>query len=325
MRAPSPAISHKILPAAVGAVLLLTLLGCTSVDVESRPGPSGETRIHISVYPTQHDLEERRSGPYGVLTELEQWTDGEWRQIKVSMLPVWGMENAAPGKYRVRAERRVSEAGHIEKLKGRTVKEFKVTAGRDSEVRVILEGRPPTGLIVTGVLVGAAVIWALTDKGHHLPDLPPLPPFTPGVHSAVAMDVFINFGALGPPVDGYRRAEAPRLIANFPLHKDPHAAPDTHIFLNFSEPVKSDWDDEVLQVLGDTSGRMPGRLVFHPGGDMVEFIPDGPFRPGEHVTVTLDGAGVEGRWNNGMEGKVSFEFRVHGDASAEADRASDPD
>ena len=229
------------------------------------------------------------------------------------MLPVWGVENPAPGKYRIRAERRVSEAGHIEKLKGTTVKEFKVAAGRENEVRVILEGRPPTGLIVTGVLVGAAVIWALTDKGHHLPEIPVLPPFTPGVHGAVAMDVFINFGALGPPYGDERRTEAPRLIANFPLHKDPHASPDTHIFLNFSEPVKSDWDNEVLQVLGDQSGRMHGRLVFQPGGDMVEFIPDKPFKSGEHVTVTLDGAGVEGRWNNGMEGKVSFEFEVRGD------------
>jgi len=313
MRAPSPVIFLKVPIAAACAVLLLMLLGCTSVEVESRPSPSGESRIRISVFPTEHDLQEKQPGPYGVLTELEQWTDGQWRQIKVSMLPVWGVENPPSGKYRVRAERRVSEAGHIEKLKGTTVKEFRVAEGKVADVRVILEGRPPTGLLVTGALVGAAVIWALTDKGHHLPEIPILPPFTPGLHGGVGLDVFIDFGALGSPYVERRQSAPPRLIANFPLHKDPHAAPDTHIFLNFSEPVKSDWDDEVLQVLGDQSGRVHGRLVFQPGGDMVEFIPDQPFKPGEHVTVTLDGAGVEDRWKNGMDGKTSFEFRVRGD------------
>jgi hypothetical protein len=312
MRAPSQGIFRKASRRAVAALLLLAFSACSTVRVETRPA-TGKARIAIAVYPSDQERKAGRPGPYGVLSELYFWEQGSWKRVKVSMLPSWGVEDPPPGKYMVKVEKRISEAGHIEDIKGKKSETFTLKGGQDARVDVLIKGKPPVGLIVVGVLVSAAIIWAIVEAlsggGSDLP-LPPL-----DLPAPVVVDMANVFFHIALEMDAGRSSgrgdsESPRLIANFPLLNDPHADPATHIFLNFSQPVKNDWDDEVLQVVGDQSGLVKGRLEFHPGGDMVEFIPNDRFQPGEHVTVTLDGVGVEDRWGNGMEGKVSFTFDI---------------
>ncbi len=306
MRAPWRAIIRK----AVAAAMALLVSGCVSISVDRRD--AGEGNIRIAVYPEARDAKEDRPGPYGVLSELYFQEGKAWRKVKVSLLPEWGIADAPPGRYRVVVERRIGEEGHIEPLKGAKKKEFTLKEGQNAGVRILLKGKPPTAAIVVGALVGVAIIWALVEafSGGHadLPDilLPPLPALDIGA------DIFFHASWYSSTVGGMggRDASAPRLVANFPLHHDPRVDPATHLFLNFSEPVRPDWDGETLQAIGSGSGRVDGRFVHHPGGDMVEFVPAAPFVSGETVTVTLDGDRVEDLAGNAMGDKVSFSFSV---------------
>jgi hypothetical protein len=268
--------------------------------------------VHIAVYPDAKAAKAGKSGPYGVLSELYVLQGKEWRKVKVSLLPEWGVAQAPPGRYRVVVERRIGEQGHIEPLRGARTKEFTLEEGQAADVKVLLKARPPAAVLVVGVLIGVAVIWMLVEalSGGDL-DLPSLPAPPPEMLDAAA-DIFLygawfNASTADPrDLDG----AAPRLVANFPLHKDPRSDPATHLFLNFSEPVRPDWPDATFQVIGSESGRVKGRIVYHPGGDMVEFEPAEPFVSGEMVIATLDGDRIEDLAGNAMTDKVSWAFSV---------------
>lgn len=295
---------------AVALVLSVLMSGCVSVSVQRREEAPGG--IRIAVYPDAKGARAGRPGPYGVLSELFVREGKAWRKVKVSLLPEWGVADPPPGRYRVVVERRINEQGHIEALRGAKVKEFNLREGEGADVRVLLKAKPPTAAIVVGALVGVAIIWvlveALSGNGGDLPDLPLPPPEA----LDIAADIFLHaaWSASLSAEMGWSDTTAPRLIANFPLHRDPRSDPATHLFLNFSEPVKSDWDDETLQVIGSESGRVEGRFIHHAGGDMVEFAPAAPFQPGETVTVTLDGDRVEDLAGNEMGDQVSYSFSV---------------
>ena len=295
----------------VASFLALLLSGCVSVSVDRRKAET-PANIRIAVYPDAKEAKAGRPGPYGVLSELYVRDGQAWRKVKVSLAPEWGIAGPPAGRYRVVVERRINEQGHIVALRGAKAREFTLAEGESAAVTVLLKAKPPTAAIVVGALVGVAIVWAIVEalSGADL-DLPPIvvPPL-PAVD--VAADIFIRaawFQAAAGDA-GWRDGTAPRLIANFPLHHDPRSDPATHLFLNFSEAVKSDWDDETLSVIGSGTGRVAGRFVHHPGGDMVEFVPDEPLQSGETVTVTLDGDRVEDLAGNAMEDKASYSFRV---------------
>jgi hypothetical protein len=287
--------------------------GCVSVSVDRRRA-EGEDRgsVRIAVFPDAKAGKEGKPGPYGVLSELYVLQGKEWRKVKVSLLPEWGVAQAPPGCYRVVVERRIGEQGHIEPLQGSRTKEFTLEEGQAADVKVLLKAQPATAVIVVGVLIGVAIIWMLVEafSGGDV-DLPSLPAPPPEMLD-VAADIFL-YGAWFDASTADPRdldGAAPRLVANFPLHKDPRSDPATHLFLNFSEPVRPDWDDATFQVIGSESGRVRGRFVYHPGGDMVEFEPAEPFVSGETVTATLDGDRVEDLVGNEMTDKVSYSFSV---------------
>jgi len=311
MRAPSRGIIRNGFRRLVAAVLAVLVSGCVSVSVDRRKDEQGGG-IRVAVYPEAKAAKAGRPGPYGVLSELYVKQGKDWRKVKVSLLPEWGVAAPPAGRYRVVVERRINEQGHIEALKGTKVKEFTLKEGEIAGVKVLLKAKPPTAAIVVGVLVGVAVIWALVEAFSggdvSLPDLPLPPPET----IEVAADIFFHAAWMeAASADmGWTDSTAPRLIANFPLHRDPRSDPGTHLFLNFSEAVEPDWDDLTLQVIGSESGRVAGKFIYHPGGDMVEFVPTEPFEHGETVTATLDGDRVEDLSGNEMTDKVSYSFSV---------------
>lgn len=311
MRGPSPGTIRSALRRGLAAALAVLVSGCVSFSVDRRKDDGG-TGIRIAVYPESKDAKAARPGPYGVLSELYVQDGKEWRRLKVSLLPEWSVASPPAGRYRVVVERRISEQGHIEALKGTKAKEFTLAEGERVDVRILLKGKPVTGAIVVAVLVGLVIIWALVEAFSggdvDLPDLPLPPPEA----VAVAGEIFLNAGwsAAAAEGTGWGDSTAPRLIANFPLHLDPRSDPGTHLYLNFSEAVRPDWDGETFQVIGSESGRVAGQFAYHPGGDMVEFVPDEPLRSGETVTATLDGDRVEDFAGNAMSDKVSYSFSV---------------
>jgi hypothetical protein len=311
MRGPSPGTIRSALRRGLAAALAVLVSGCVSVTVDRRKDEQG-AGIRIAVYPESRDAKAARPGPYGVLSELYVLDGKEWRKLKVSLLPEWSVANPPAGRYRVVVERRISEEGHIEALKGAKAKEFTLAEGERADVRILLKGKPATGAIVVAVLVGLVIIWALVEAFSggdvSLPDLPVPPPEA----VEVAAEIFLNMSWVvsASAETGWTDSTAPRLIANFPLHLDPRSDPGTHLFLNFSEAVRPDWDDETFQVIGSETGRVAGEFVFHSGGDMVEFAPAEPFKSGETVTATLDGDRVEDLAGNEMADKVSYSFSV---------------
>lgn len=290
--------------------LIIFLSGCTSINLKKEK--TGESFLSVSIFQTKEDLEKKNPGPYGVLSELFIYKNGKWEKIKSTMVPAYTIFGIEEGKYLLKVEKFISKQGHIEDLKGKKSKALKIKKGESANLNVVLKAPPPVGLIVVGILVGVAVIWALYEimKDGNL-DLPQPPPLE---ISPVLPDVFFHISLNYPCCYGYSSnyidREAPKLVANFPLHRDPKVSRDTHIFLNFSESIKKNWEKETLQVIGEKSGKVEGRIIFNSTQDFVEFIPNKGFISGEKVYVTLNGDEVEDLSGNEMGDKVTFYFTI---------------
>lgn len=290
--------------------LIIFLSGCTSISLKREKGD--ENILTISIFQSKEDSEKRNPGPYGVLSELFIYKDGKWEKIKATMVPAYSIFGIEEGKYLLKVEKFISKEGHIEDLKGKKQKVIKIKKGENVNVNVILKAPPPLGLIVVGILVGVAVIWALYEiiKDGNL-DLPHPPDIE---ISPVLPDVFFHISLNYPfyyrEGISYVDEQEPKLIANFPPHRDPKASKDTHIFLNFSEPIKKNWEKETLQVIGEKSGEVKGKIIFNSTQDLVEFMPEKEFLSGEKVYVTLNGDEVEDLWGNEMGDKLSFYFTI---------------
>lgn len=290
--------------------LIIFLSGCTSINLKKEKVE--ESFLSVSIFQTKEDLEKKSPGPYGVLSELFIYKNGKWEKIKATMVPAYTIFGIEEGKYLIKVEKFISKQGHIEDLKGKKSKVIKIRKGESANLNVVLKASPPVGLIVVGILVGVAVIWGLYEliKDGDL-DLPHPPPLE---ISPILPDVFFHISLNYPCCYGYSSAyvdrEAPKLVANFPLHKDPKVPKDTHIFLNFSEPIKKNWEKETLQVIGEKSGKVEGKVIFNSTQDFVEFVPEREFTSGEKVYVTLNGDEVEDLSGNEMGDKVTFYFTI---------------
>lgn len=293
----------------VAIYLILFLTGCTSIRLKKEEAE--ESIFSLSIFSTKKDMQTRNPGPYGVLSELFKYKNGKWEKIKATMAPAYTIIGIQEGKYLLKIEKYISEKGHIEDLKGKKSKVFQIKKGERININVLLKAPPPVGLVVVGVMVGVAVIWALYELIKEK-DLP-LPISPPVEISPLLPDVFFHISLNYPYYSNYEYytdKEAPKLIANYPLHKDPNVPKGTHIFLNFSEPVKENWEKETLQVIGEKSGKVSGKLVFNSIKDIVEFIPEKPFMSGEKIYVTLNGDEVEDTSGNIMKDKVTFYFII---------------
>lgn len=294
---------------AIVLYLIIFLSGCTSISLKKEKAE--ESFFSLSIFSTKENMQKRNPGPYGVLSELFIYKNGKWEKIKATMVPAYTIIGIQEGKYLIKVEKYISEKGHIEDLKGKKSKIFQIKKGERVNINVLLKAPPPIGLIVVGVLVGVAVIWALYELIKE-EDLPlPIPP--PVEISPILPDVFFHISLNYPYYSNYEYyidKEAPKLIANYPLHKDPNVPKDTHIFLNFSEPIKENWEKETLQIIGEKSGKVNGKLIFNSIKDIVEFIPEKPFISGEKIYVTLNGDEVEDVSGNEMKDKVTFHFRI---------------
>ncbi len=290
--------------------LIIFLSGCTSISLKKEKGEF--QTLSVAIFQTKDDMVKKNPGPYGVLSELFFYKNGKWEKIKSTMVPAYSILGIEEGKYLLKVEKFISKEGHIENLKGKKEKVIKIKKGEMANLNVVLKAPPPIGLVVVAVLVGVAVIWAIYEilKDGDLPG--PLPP--PAEISPIVQDIFfqmsINYPYYAPYGEYYIDEEPPRLIANYPLHKDPKVLKNTHIFLNFSEPIKRNWEKETLQVIGEKSGDVKGKIIFNSTNDIVEFIPDKEFEGGEKVYVTLNGDEVEDLSGNEMKDKVTFYFTI---------------
>ncbi len=286
--------------------LLFFLTGCTSINLKKEK--SEETIISLSIFANQEEQKKANPGPYGVLSEIYYLKDKKWEKLKTTMVPSYSLIGVKEGKYLLRVEKYISKEGHIEDIKGKKEKIFKIRDGERVNINVILKAPPPTTLLIIGVLAGVAVIWALYEilKEGELPR-----PFPPPIEiSPLLQDFLFHISLNYPNYYSYEKVDKipPKLIANYPLHKDPAVSRDTHIFLNFSEPIKENWDEDTFQILGEKSGVVKGKIFFNSTKDMVEFMPSTKFLSNEIIYVTLNGDNVEDLASNKMGDKVTFYF-----------------
>jgi len=290
--------------------LIIFLSGCTSISLKKEKGEI--QTLSIAIFQTKDDLVKKSPGPYGVLSELFFYKNGKWEKIKSTMVPAYSIVGIEEGKYLLKVEKFISKEGHIENLKGKKEKVVNIKKGEVANLNVVLKAPPPVGLVVVAVIAGVAIIWAIYEilKDGNLPSPVPPPVEISPIVENIFFNISINYPYYGNYGEYYIDREPPKLIANYPLHKDPMVSKNTHIFLNFSESIRKDWGKETLQVIGEKSGEVKGKIIFNSTKDIVEFVPDKEFQSGEKVYVTLNGDEVEDLSGNEMGDKVTFYFNI---------------
>lgn len=283
--------------------LTFYLISCTTIEVLKEKG--SENLISVSIYQSREDLKKRKPGPYGILSEIYFFKNGKWEKIKSSIVPAYTLAGIKEGKYLIKLEKYISKEGHIEDLKGKKNKIINIKKGEMANVNVILKSSASIGFIIVTILFTFAILWAiyeiLKEGDIYFPA-----PFE--IYPDLFFNIYINIPWYYYP-DSYIDTTPPKIIANYPLHKDPNVSKKTHIFLNFSEPIKKIKRD-TIQVIGEVSGNVKGNILYNSTMDILEFVPEKDFVPGEKVYVTVNCNDIMDLSGNAMKDKLTFYFTI---------------
>jgi len=310
-------------------LLLVTLApfaldGCVSVglsrSVREGTGPAtGE--LAVGIYQKASDRDAGRPVSFPVLVELLR-VDGATRTVVArSMAATWTIGELPPGRYALRAAKKVDDRGDVVPLSGPVEKEFALAAGERVEAKVVLEQVPVLLIVLAVITIVILVIVLLEatksgkgkskgeshDHGHdgghghgHLPPPPPIPPS----FVQVAIEIPINL-ASAPP------AAEPGVADVFPAPGSVVAARRVSVSFLMSTPIDAARiEKDAVLAVGSRSGEIQGTVEWRADERFLSFVPSQDFTGGETVTVTLDLEKVQSAGGRSGRGRVSTSFQV---------------
>jgi hypothetical protein len=300
-------------------LLLLTSSGCLSTRVQVSPGgAAGRAGVLVRVYADADAAEAGRTQGAGTLVELFA-LDPQGKEVFIqrSLAGEWGVDELAPGKYRLRVVAVLDAAGNIhEPQAGDRKTDFTVNAGQTAEVKVILK-KTPTGLIVIAAITVVVLVVALALIAEKNPPKAPKfrpPPLPHGVPPPVPLRPIVVAPEIwvGPPLGAHppeRTAYPPRVTSVVPepgsVVDERHVTPT----LTLSQPVdESRVGPDAIVMLGSKSGLITGTTVAANG--LLRFKPSRELAAGETVTVTVRSSGVVNMNGQGLESDFSWSFQT---------------
>ncbi|MGC8916356.1 MAG: Ig-like domain-containing protein [Thermoanaerobaculum sp.] len=285
-------------------VLAVQLSGCLSVRTRSEKGPQAEAAVAVVLFSDDAGRKAGRTGPEGVLSELERREHGRWQPVFRSLAARWAVTGLPPGTYRLRFPARLDERGNVVPLSDKP-KKLRLAAGDSVRVEAVLE-HVPVALVVAGVVVVAVVAVAFSKwlKDTDLPE-PPLPP-----PELVDMVFHLTLDLAAEPWPEAADRAAPMVTSHFPAAGAQVPASPVKLVFVFSEPLAAtSLDPQKIRVLGERSGLVPGVASYDARRWWVVWESQKALR-GEKVFVTLDAGAVEDLAGNELEKPTSFAFQV---------------
>lgn len=292
----------------VAAQLTLALTGCVSVKTTSvRPSEGEGGGVAVQVFADDTARRAGRTGPAGLLGELERQHAKGWKTVFRSLNPSWAVVGLPPGTYRVSFPAKLSEAGDVERLGAPARKVFKVRQGVMTDVQVTLDHVSPA--LVAAAVVTVVVAAVLISKylgDHDLPE-PPLPP--PEV-AELAFHISLDLAAQAAWVGAGDR-QAPMVTSHFPAAGALVAARRPKVIFCLSEAIQpGELEGQGVSVLGEASGLLAGRVSYDAANWWVVWTPEQDLQPGDTYHVTLEGDAVEDVAGNEPGKPVSFSFKT---------------
>ena len=288
------------------------LAGCLSIRTTGSHPAAGEgAGIAVRVFADDDARSEGRLAPGGIVAVLERQEHGSYVPVFRSLAASWTVINLKPGKYRLRFNGRLDEAGNIVTFP-EEVRNLKAKEGQVTEVTAVLSHVEPA-LIAAGVVTAVVAAILLDDwlSGHDLPT-PPLPPPPPDLLDAV-FTVGVDI-ALAPDYYGSGMSEherAPVVTSHFPESDALVASKRVRVTFALSTPIHTDeLRADSIVVVGETSGTQAGKVTYDPGHWWVIWEPLDDLPRNDTFHVTLQPEGIEGTQGGDLETASSFTFRT---------------
>jgi hypothetical protein len=291
----------------VARLLLLALSplafdGCTSLGVVRTAGAgSGAAKLEVFVFADRSARDGDVPIDHPVFTHLFRVEGAREVSVARSLAARWTLEDLPPGRYRLEATKEIDARGDIRDLPSRGSTSFALAAGETARVEVLRKQVPVVLIILAAVTVVLLAILAihLADDAHlpH-PPVPPLPPFP------VAVAVDLSFALARD------RGPQPGVADVFPAPGSVVAARRVAVSFLLVAPLAQTPAPEAVIALGSTSGEIDGAITYLPREQLLRFLPERDFAPGETVTVTLDLSRLRGEAGASGEGRVSTSFTV---------------
>jgi hypothetical protein len=303
----SPA--RHVVPILLLAFAPLALDGCVSVGLSRSAftsGSEGSGAVRVGVYEKTRDRNADRPLGLPVCTELVRLEGRGETLVARSMASSWNLGNLPPGRYVLKASRRIDANGDVVPLGKDVRKGFDVHAGEETRVDVVLSKVPVVLIVLAAVTVLALAVVAielLKDVDIPLPSDLPSPPVPPVVVAEVAMDV------VGGVSD--RDGTEPGVADVFPAQGSVVTSPRVTVSFLMTSPLDGkEVDQEAVLALGSLSGEIPGKVSYRSSEQLLRFRPARDFSPGETVTVTVDLDKLESAGGTSGKGRVTTNFRV---------------
>lgn len=297
---------------AIASVLVLgqvtlALSGCVSVRTTTRRAEGQGGGVSVQVFADDSARRAGRTGPPGLVGELDRRDGKAWKPVFRSLNPSWAVVGLPDGTYRVSFPARLTEAGDVERFGEPTRKVFKVREGVVTDVQVTLK-HVSAALVAAAVVtvVVAAVLISDYLSDHDLPE-PPLPP--PEL-AEMAFHVSLDLATAAAWSEAGDRL-APIVTSHFPATGALVAARRPRVIFCLSEPLAGrELEPQGVTVLGEKSGVVEGTVSYDPANWWVVWVPGQDLPAGDVFHVTLAGDAVEDLAGNEPGKPASFSFKT---------------
>jgi hypothetical protein len=281
------------------------LAACATIREAGRgasPDPGGAVRLAVFA-----DDDQRQAGALlggSVASVLEREQEGTWAALFRSLDPSWTVAGLAPGRYRIRIDAALDDAGRAEALERPVARTVDVRDGEAVDVEVVLDHVSPA-LVAAGA-VGVVIAAVLLHEWLDDLDLP-APPRPPAW--AVEAAFWVTLDLATPQPTWVLRATTPQVTSHFPRSGDLVAAPRVRVVLALSEPVDPRLlGDDAIVVESADGVRLPGRVSWDARRWWVCWEPEEDLPRATDLRVTLDGARVVDPAGHPLAAPFSFEF-----------------
>jgi hypothetical protein len=281
----------------------LALTGCVSVKATgTQPVPRLGGGVSVRVFADDGARAAQKTGPAGVLGELERRENDRWVAVFRSLDPAWAVAGVPAGRYRLRVPARLDRAGAVVRIDARTV-ELDVQDGQVTEAEIVLK-RLDTGTLAVGAVAVATA--AATMHPWHSDSQGRPRPLDERLEAMPRLSIGLR------PLPGGSGAEdlvPPMVTSHFPEAGGLMVARRPRVVLALSEPLQvGELEADGVTVQAEKGGPIPGVSSYDPDRWWVVWRPQGDLPAGETIRVTLAADVVEDLHGNAMRSAVSFTF-----------------
>jgi hypothetical protein len=326
----------------------MTLEGCSRFVVQQRPvkaeSEAEPLSVTVDIYQSHGNRHKQKPHRDNVLASLLYKKQDRWQVVARSDRGHWTTGGLVPGRYRVEVAGLITEDGELQPLSGPQVQDIKLKDGHAASVAVVVN-RTSTAvkvlIVATIVLVVVLALFEIFDgddfdvgAGEALTAIAQIPRLL-----ITYPDLWLNLldtaSPAPPPVEdsswieqvpGSEQSEdeaededQPVVQDYYPRHESTQIAPDADIRLEFDRPMSA-WtlSPNTIFVYGSESGEITRGVDYFDDRFIAVIDPLRDFKPGETVTVSIDGGGIASDDGEVLGKSYRFTFHVAGPASPSA-------